>query len=48
MQNIAVLSIIHKNKLVPGVRGAHYKNAMTDLLQGTTLKQNLKLFEEGL
>ena len=48
MQNIAVLSIIHKNKLVPGVRGAHYKNAMTDLLQGTTLKQNLTLFEEGL
>jgi indolepyruvate ferredoxin oxidoreductase beta subunit len=48
MQNIAVLSMIHNNTLVPGVQGIHYKNAMTDLLQGTALKQNLKLFEEGM
>ncbi len=48
MQNIAVLSMIFNNALVPGVQGKHYRNAMTDLLQGATLKQNLKLFEEGL
>jgi indolepyruvate ferredoxin oxidoreductase beta subunit len=48
MQNIVVLSMIHKNELIPGVQKTHYKNAMTDLLQGAALKQNLMLFEEGL
>jgi indolepyruvate ferredoxin oxidoreductase beta subunit len=48
MQNIAVLSTIHKNDLIPGIQETHYKKAMEDLLQGTALKQNLKLFEGGL
>lgn len=48
MQNMAVLSTIHKNDLVPGIRKTHYQNAMQDLLQGDALKQNLELFEEGL
>ena len=47
MQNIAVLSTIHKNELIPGIQEIHYRNAMEDLLQGSALKQNLKLFEGG-
>ena len=46
MQNMAVLSVIHGKTLIPGIQETHYKNAMTDLLQGTVLKQNLMLFEE--
>jgi indolepyruvate ferredoxin oxidoreductase, beta subunit len=47
MQNIVVLSTVHKNGLIPGIQETHYKDAMGDLLQGAALKQNLKLFEEG-
>ncbi len=47
MQNIVVLSVIHKKGLIPGIQEMHYKKAMVDLLQGVVLKQNLKLFEEG-
>jgi indolepyruvate ferredoxin oxidoreductase, beta subunit len=46
MQNMAVLSVIHGKTLIPGIQETHYKNAMTDLLQGTVLKQNLMLFED--
>jgi indolepyruvate ferredoxin oxidoreductase beta subunit len=48
MQNIAVLSTIHKKELIPDIQEKHYKNAMEDLLQGDALKQNLKLFEGEL
>jgi len=48
MQNTAVLSTIHKNELIPEIQEKHYKNAMEDLLQGSALKQNLKLFEGNL
>jgi indolepyruvate ferredoxin oxidoreductase beta subunit len=47
MQNIAVLSKIHQNALIPGIQEAHYRDAMEDLLQGNALERNLKLFEEG-
>lgn len=47
MQNIAVLSKIHQNELIPGIQEAHYRDAMEDLLQGNALERNLKLFEEG-
>ena len=48
MQNTVVLSTIHKNELIPEIKEKHYKNAMEDLLQGSALKQNLKLFEGNL
>ena len=48
MQNIVILSTIHKNELIPGIREMHYREALTDLLQGDALEQNLKLFEEGI
>jgi len=44
MQNMAVLATIHKNELIPGIQESHYRDAMEDLLQGSVLKQNLKLF----
>jgi indolepyruvate ferredoxin oxidoreductase, beta subunit len=46
MQNTAVLSMIHRKTLIPGIQQSHYKDAMADLLQGTALEQNLTLFEE--
>jgi len=46
MQNMIVLANIEKNKLIPGIKKAHYYEAMEDLMQGTLLKTNLKLFEE--
>jgi len=48
MQNIAVLSMIHKNDLISGIRETHYNKARQDLLQESALKQNLKLFEGGV
>jgi len=48
MQNMAVLSAIHKKGLIPGIRETHYTNAMEDLLQGRALKQNQKLFKGEL
>ena len=47
MQNVAVLSTIHQHGLIPGIRARHYKRAMEDLLQGTSLRQNVMLFEGG-
>jgi len=46
MQNMIVLANIEKNKLIPGIKKAHYYEAMEDLMQGAMLKTNLKLFEE--
>jgi len=49
MQNIVVLAAIDKHALIPGVAADHYRQAMTDLMDGDTLKKNLTLFEkEGL
>lgn len=47
MQNIALLSCIHQNNLIPGVTAAHYKLAMEDLLAGEMLKKNMELFSAG-
>jgi len=46
MQNMIVLANIEKNKLIPGIKKAHYYEAMEDMMQVTLLKTNLKLFEE--
>lgn len=46
MQNMVVLANIERNKLIPGIKKEHYDEAMKDLMQGTMLKTNLKLFEE--
>ena len=46
MQNIIVLANIERNKLIPDIKKEHYCSAMKDLMQGTMLETNLKLFEE--
>jgi len=45
MQNIAVLAEIHRHGLVPGLQAEHFHRAMDDLLDGTALEANLRLFE---
>ncbi|ACU90395.1 2-oxoacid:acceptor oxidoreductase family protein [Desulfomicrobium baculatum] len=44
MQNIAVLSVISREGLIPGVTAEHYEQAMDDLLKGVVLEANLRLF----
>ena len=46
MQNMVVLAMIHKNRLIPGITQEHYQQALEDLLQGDMLRQNLNVFEE--
>jgi indolepyruvate ferredoxin oxidoreductase beta subunit len=46
MQNMVVLANIDRYNLIPGIKIDHYKEAIKDLMQGTMLKTNLKLFEE--
>jgi indolepyruvate ferredoxin oxidoreductase beta subunit len=48
MQNMAVLAGIHKNHLIPGIEFDHYKNAMSDLMEGSMLEKNMVLFNELL
>jgi indolepyruvate ferredoxin oxidoreductase beta subunit len=48
MQNIAVLACIGRHGLVPGVHADHYKQAMDDLMTGSLLEKNMKLFLEQL
>lgn len=45
MQNIAILAVIVKNRLVPGVGFENYRLAMEDLMAGSMLEQNMALFE---
>jgi len=45
MQNMAVLSTIAGNGLIPGVELAHYRLAMDDLMAGTMLEHNRDLFD---
>lgn len=47
MQNIAVLSVISREGLIPGVTAEHYEQAMEDLLKGVVLEANLQLFRGG-
>ena len=48
MQNMAVLSEIHRHRLIPGIDLEHYQTAMGDLMTGTMLAENRGLFEKGL
>jgi len=45
MQNMAVLSLISKINLIPGVLHRHYRLAMEDLLEGGMLVKNMELFD---
>ena len=44
MQNMAVLGMIGRLELVPGVKAAHYEAALADLLEGAKLETNLALW----
>jgi indolepyruvate ferredoxin oxidoreductase, beta subunit len=44
MQNMAVLSLIDRERLVPGFKSDHYRQAMNDLMTGAMLENNLALF----
>jgi len=46
MQNTVVLANVDKHGLIPGVKTAHYREAMADLLSGALLEQNIALFEK--
>ncbi len=48
MQNMAVLSEIHRHRLIPGIELKHYRSAMADLMSGTMLETNRGLFDERL
>jgi len=48
MQNIALLAVIAKNELVPGVRLEDYTRAMDDLMAGRMLATNRAVFESRL
>lgn len=46
MENIVVLSLIHRHQLIPDLRTEHFLAAMEDLLSGAILEENLRLFHE--
>jgi indolepyruvate ferredoxin oxidoreductase, beta subunit len=46
MENIIVLSWIHRNRLIPDLLEEHFLRAMEDLLTGTILEANLRLFHK--
>ncbi len=46
MQNVVVLGYIAKHNLIPGISKDNYLQAIKDLLTGTLLDQNLKVFEQ--
>ena len=48
MQNMAVLSEIHRHRLIPGIDLEHYQTAMADLMSGSMLAENRGLFENRL
>ena len=48
MQNVVLLANILKNGLLPGVEKGHFIQAMEDLMAGTVLDRNLRLFEQEL
>jgi indolepyruvate ferredoxin oxidoreductase beta subunit len=39
MQNMVVLSEIHRHRLIPGIDLIHYRNAMTDLMPAAILRK---------
>lgn len=48
MQNMAVLSEIHRHRLIPDIDLEHYQTAMADLMSGTMLAENRALFDKRL
>jgi indolepyruvate ferredoxin oxidoreductase beta subunit len=48
MQNIIVLAIINRHRLIPGIDLGHYQSAMADLMAGSMLEKNMALFDSGL
>ena len=48
MQNMVVLSEIHRHRLIPGIDLKHYQNAMTDLMPADILEKNRELFDNRL
>ena len=48
MQNMAVLSEIHRYRLIPDIDLEHYQTAMADLMSGTMLAENRALFDKCL
>jgi indolepyruvate ferredoxin oxidoreductase beta subunit len=48
MQNIAILAVIAKHQLIPGIQVADYTRAMEDLMAGSMLTSNQSLFESRL
>lgn len=47
MQNIAVLSVIDRNGLIPGIETRHYRAAMEDLMEDRMLESNMDLFSQS-
>ena len=47
MQNMLVLAAIHQKCLIPDLQTGHYLHAMEDLLSGSLLKTNLRIFHEN-
>jgi indolepyruvate ferredoxin oxidoreductase beta subunit len=43
MQNMALLSVIQDQTLIPGIEAQHYRAAMEDLMAGSTLEENLAI-----
>lgn len=46
MQNVVVLGYISKHELIPGISRDNYIQAITDLLKGSLLEENLKVFDQ--
>ncbi|HRV98898.1 MAG TPA: pyruvate ferredoxin oxidoreductase, partial [Aminobacteriaceae bacterium] len=45
MQNVALLAVAAKEKLIPGVGVEHYEKALADLLPERALQGNLKVLK---
>ncbi|MBN2218895.1 MAG: 2-oxoacid:acceptor oxidoreductase family protein [Kosmotogaceae bacterium] len=48
MQNVVLMGTIAHNNLIPGVSVEHYERALSDLLGGELLEENLELFRSVL
>ena len=46
MQNIVLLATIDKHRLIPDIKTEHYIQAMEDLMEGSMLENNMKVFHE--
>jgi len=48
MQNMVLLGRIARDELIPGIGREHYEKAMDDLMAGSMLEANLRVFREML